>query len=240
MTTPELEFLSLDAAQAHTATVILIHGLSGSGHGWKPIVNVLKGDPELQHIKWIMPHAPTMSVTVHQGKVMPAWYDTMKFGPGGADDEPGMLRSRARIEQFVEAEVAAGIPAERILIGGFSQGGTMSALTGLTIAPKLAGVVVLSGRLPLQSKFKEIASEHCRSLPIFWGQGTEDQTVQLVQATQSVECLTNTLGITAADPDAPENGGLSFHQYEGLGHSISPEELEDLKRWLKRVLPTEA
>ncbi|OCH89463.1 Phospholipase/carboxylesterase [Obba rivulosa] len=241
MTTPELlEFISVEPLQKHTATIIFVHGLGDSGYGWRPVAEMLKTEPGLQHIKWILPHAPALSVTVNGGMEMPAWYDIVKFGPGGTDDESGMLRSRQRLDELIAAQIEAGIPADRIVLGGFSQGGTISLLTGLTIERKLRGVVVLSGRLVLESKFKELASDHCRSIPIFWGHGTADPIVKFVQATQSVEYLTTTLGVETAAQDAPEKGGLSFHSYQGLQHSTTPKELDDLKQWLKVVLPIQA
>ena len=68
-----------------------------------------------------------------------------------------MLRSVRSIGELITAEVDAGIPADRIIIGGFSQGGVMSLLTGLTSERKLGGVIVMSSWLPLKSKFKAVS-----------------------------------------------------------------------------------
>jgi len=233
-----VEFDSIAPVRKHTASVVLVHGLGQSKDELKPEAETFKTDPDLQHIKWIFPQAPTMSITLHNGMEMPAWYNVVKFAPG-PDDEASMLRSVAQLRQLINAEINAGIPAERIVIGGFSQGAAMSLLTGLTHEQKLGGAISLSGRLPLQNKLTDIATDHGRSIPIFWAQGTTDEIVTVERATSSVEYLKTALGIPDAALDAPEKGGIDFHSYEGLGHSRCPRELDDLKNWLKRVLPAQ-
>ena len=69
-----------------------------------------------------------------------------------------MLETRSTLEGLIKAEVEEGTPLDRIVLGGFSQGGTMTLLTGLTIPMKLGGMVILSGRLALKDKFKEVSS----------------------------------------------------------------------------------
>ncbi|KAH8092463.1 Phospholipase/carboxylesterase [Cristinia sonorae] len=227
----------LNALRKHTATVIFVHGLGDSGLGWKPVASMLSQNPSLQHIKWVLPDAPSIPVTLNYGMTMPAWFDIVDLGFAGTEDEKGMLKTVHSLNQLITAEVDAGIPADRIVLGGFSQGAAMTLLTGLTTERKLAGLTVLSGWLPLKDKFKAMVNDHFKKLPIFWGHGTRDQVVRYVYAEQSVEFL-KSIGVKDAvsEPSA-KPVGLSFHSYAGLEHSTSPKELDDLQRWIEQVIP---
>lgn len=171
-----------------------------------------------------------------------------------------MLESVTSINQLIANEIEeSGIPPSRIVLGGFSQGGSMSLLSGLTTEKKLAGVVVLSGWLPLRAKFKEVissfchvpldnahfffrlkmSSSHATALPIFWGHGSLDPLVEYKKMAQaSVEFLTKQIGVPSTTKDG-DLKGLSFNTYP-IGHSTNEQELGDLKEWLKRVLPKDA
>jgi len=113
--------------------------------------------PTLPHVKWILPHAPQQSVTANFGMIMPSWFDIKDFSFNSAEDERGMLTSVRMLEGVIRQEVESGLDASRIVLGGFSQGGVMSLLGGLTSERKLGGVVVLSAWLPLQAKFKAVS-----------------------------------------------------------------------------------
>ncbi|ESK86812.1 acyl-protein thioesterase 1 [Moniliophthora roreri MCA 2997] len=229
------EFLEVPALTKHTATVIFIHGLGDTGYGWKPVADMFQKDAGLGHVKWVLPHAPNIPVTINQGEAMPAWYDIATFGRDKDEDEEGMMKAKRAITALIEREVATGTPLERIVLGGFSQGAVTTLLTGLTIDKKLAGLAPLSGRLPLMGKFKELMSPHATSIPIFWGHGTADPIVSFKFAEESVELL-QSLGFTVIKGGKkPE--GLSFNVYKGLPHSTDPFELMDLKAWLKQVIP---
>lgn len=229
-----LKFLTVAARAKHTATVIFVHGLGDSGYGWQPVATMLGSSPSLKHIKWVLPHAPETPVTANGGAVMPSWFDIESFD-FSTEDEPGMLRSVRSINELVAAEVDAGIPADRIIIGGFSQGGVISLLTGLTSERKLGGVAVMSSWLPLKTKFKAMANDHVKKIPIFWGHGKSDPLVRYPWAEQSVNFLKVQLRIAEA---TKENAvGIEFHGYVGLVHSANDEEVEDLQTWLERVIP---
>ncbi|EPQ58937.1 Phospholipase/carboxylesterase [Gloeophyllum trabeum ATCC 11539] len=239
-----LKVLSVASCTRHTATVIFVHGLGDSGHGWKPVADILQGDPGLSHVKWVLPHAPTRRVTANRGMEMPAWYDIVAFG---ADSDPpeveeGMLQSVRSLERLIANEVSEGIDPSRIVLGGFSQGGTMSLLTGLTIEMKLGSIVVLSGRLALKSKIKTMLSPHAKSVPIFWGHGTSDPVVKYQFATDSLDFMKSQLEIITIDRKlaSPTSGGVVFNPYPGMGHSTSQQELDDLREWLKLVLPKDS
>ncbi|KAF8639476.1 hypothetical protein AX17_001496 [Amanita inopinata Kibby_2008] len=230
-----LKFITVPAKAKHTATVIFTHGLGDTGHGWEPVAGLLQMDPGLQHVKWVLPHAPVRPVTLNMGIAMPSWFDIYSLDGGSKEDEKGMLESMQKINQLITTEVDAGISASRIILGGFSQGGALSLLTGLTSERKVAGIAVLSGWLPLPDKIKAMSSEHASSLPIFWGHGSSDPVVKYNMGKRSTEHLTKVVGIPVASPN--DTRGLEFHTYEGMAHSASEAELDDLKRWLKSVIP---
>ena len=93
-----------------------------------------------------------MAVTLNSGVQMPAWFDLKSFNPNGPEDEAGVKAAAAYVNSLIEAEVEAGIPSARIILGGFSQGGALSLYTALTSRHKLAGVVVLSCWMPLHKQ----------------------------------------------------------------------------------------
>lgn len=90
-------------------------------------------------------------------------FDIISFGFNCPEDQAGMLETSHSLQELITAEVTAGIPASRIVLGGFSQGGAMSILTGLCGDRKLAGVIALSGWLPLKDTFVTV-SEHVMAL----------------------------------------------------------------------------
>lgn len=221
----------------HTATVIFVHGLGDTGSGIAPIARMLGRDPGLAHVKWVLPDAPIRSITANMGIPMPGWFDIRSFGDFNArEDEEGFAESANQIDDIISDEVQAGIDPSRIVLTGFSQGGAMSLLTGLTKSRKLAGIAVLSGWLPLREKFKEMASQETLSTPIFWGFGDSDPLVVPQLGKISVDYLVNTLGVRRTTSDNDVNG-LLVNVYPDLEHSIDQEELKDLAVWLKKVVP---
>lgn len=170
-----------------------------------------------------------------------------------------MLKTVRGITELITAEVDSGIPASRILLGGMSQGGAMTLLTGLTIEYKLAGLLVFSGWLPLSSKFKSVghlhiliqmvitelmfvgrvqmASDHATKVPIFWGHGTADPLVKHKWGVDSVNYLKNKIGVKEASSEKPQEGGIIFRGYDDLGHSVDVDELRDAREWMKAIIP---
>lgn len=235
-----LKYLTVAPVTKHTATVIFIHGLGDSGEGWRPVADLLQKDSGISHVKWVLPHSPSRRVTANRGVVMPSWFDVESFGFAAMEDEKGMMETVSSLNQLINNEIEeSGIQPSRIVLGGFSQGGAMSLLTGLTTEKKLAGVVALSGWVPLAAKFKQMASSHASSLPLFWGHGTLDPLVEYNKmGVASVELLKTQLGFPTTTKDG-DLKGLLFNSYP-IGHSTSMQELEDLRDWLKRALPKES
>ncbi|KAK2465960.1 hypothetical protein APHAL10511_001601 [Amanita phalloides] len=233
-----LKYLTISPITKHTATVIFIHGLGDTGHGWEPVAQMFqKEDSGLNHVKWILPHSPTRPVTANMGMEMPSWFDIKSFGFNAEEDEKGMLDSSKQINELISAEVDGGIDSSRIVLGGFSQGGSMSFLTGLTSERKLAGIAVLSGWLPIHKKFKSMLSRHATTTPVFCGHGSTDPLVQLSLCTASIKCLIDECGM----PKATENSiqGIRTRIYQGMAHSTCVQELKDLRLWLQSVIPKE-
>lgn len=231
--------LTIFSVAKHTATIIFIHGLGDTGFGWEGFANNSNTDPALQHIKWILPHAPLRPVTANNGAVMPSWFDIKAFRAGFSqdEDEKGMLGTVGLIQGLIQAEVDAGLDPSRIVLGGFSQGAAMTLLTGLTTPTKLAGLVVLSGRLPLKDKIKSMVSPHATSVPIFWGHGEADPLVAFEWGSASKDFLIAEVGIPPAT-SKEDPTGLNFNGYPRLVHSASTEELNDVKAWLKKIIPS--
>ncbi|KAF9132866.1 hypothetical protein BGW39_011159 [Mortierella sp. 14UC] len=216
-----------NATAKHTATVIFMHGFGDSGAGWAPVGEQLgKYAP---HVKFIFPNAPALPITANGGMLTPAWYDIKSLSAiERTEDEEGLLRSRQQVMELIREEVDRNnIPADRIVLGGFSQGCVLSLFTALTSEYRFAGVTALSGYLPLHTKIMAMVSDANRKTPIFWGHGDSDQVVKYKYGEQSVGFL-------------KENKySIRFHTYPRMGHSACPQELRDLLSFFQEVIPEE-
>ncbi|RIB06841.1 Phospholipase/carboxylesterase/thioesterase [Gigaspora rosea] len=214
--------------KTHTATVVFSHGLGDSGDGIAPAF--LSLSKMLGHVKFIFPNAPSRPITVNGGMIMPAWYDISSLGENIEEineDEEGMLNSVRGINGIIRDEIDSGIPSNRIVIGGFSQGSAMALLVGLTSEYRFAGIAVLSGYLPLRNKIFKMAAESNKGTPIFMAHGVIDAVVPYNFGKLSSELL-NSKGYR-----------ITFKTYNTLSHSINPDELRDFAQFLKDVLPDE-
>lgn len=214
--------LEIETDAVPRASVLLMHGLGADGSDFAPVVPQLA--PLLSAVgpvRFVFPHASERPVTVNGGYVMPAWYDIL--GPGRPEDEAGLRASQAEIEALIAREKARGVPAERIVLAGFSQGCAMALLTGLRHGERLAGIVGLSGYLPLAEH--TVAERHSANAqtPIFMAHGLQDDVVPLARAAWSRDALLQ-LGAR-----------VQWHEYP-MAHSVCPEEIADLGRFLAHVL----
>ncbi|TRM65006.1 Phospholipase/carboxylesterase/thioesterase [Schizophyllum amplum] len=231
-----LSYATVDPTSKHTATFIFLHGLGDCGYRWEPVAEKYVNHPALSHVKWVLPNSPSRAVTANRGAVMPSWFDLYNFGvPIGPEDEEGMLQSRQKIYALMDKEVQAGIQPSRIVLGGLSQGGVMTYFSGLTTPVKLAGLVLLSTRLGAPHKVKEMAAAHVAELPIFCAHGTADDMVHIDRCRTSLEFLKDNFGVRVAP--SPGLPGVTLRVYEGLQHTINPQELDDMRVWLEKVLP---
>ena len=211
----------MDAIQIETgprpeAAIIWLHGLGADGHDFEPIV------PELalkKPVRFIFPHAPIRPVTINQGMRMRAWYDILQLG-GGPEDEQGLRASQKLTEELVRAQ---GLPANRIVLAGFSQGGAIALLTALRYPERLAGVMALSTYLPLAPTLASERSAANRDLPIFMAHGRYDDLIPMHRAQTSRQAL-ETLGYA-----------VEWHDYP-MPHSVCAPEVADISAFLARVL----
>ncbi|KAK1999803.1 hypothetical protein LX36DRAFT_655137 [Colletotrichum falcatum] len=224
--------LVFPAAGKHTATVIFAHGLGDTGKGWASAVENWRRRQRLDEVKFVLPHAPEIPITCNWGMRMPGWFDIKKIDGTveclrESEDEPGMLASAEYFRSLVQAEVDAGIPSERVVLGGFSQGGAMAILAGLTGPHRIAGVVGLSTWLPLSDKFAGLApaDKPNQDTPVFLGHGTADPLVRPQLNELSAEALKK-LGYK-----------LTRKLYPGMPHAACPEELDDVEEFLRERLP---
>jgi len=213
-----LEGLEFETAPEPTASIIVLHGLGADGNDFVPIAQELDLDA-VGPIRYVFPHAPVRPVTINNGYRMRAWYDILGLDLVRREDEAGLRESQVAIEGLIAREVERGIPASRIVLMGFSQGCAMTLMTGLRHAEKLAGLVGLSGYLPLLEKTEAERHAANAQTPIFMAHGLQDPIVPLARAQASREALEK-LGYS-----------VEWHDYT-MPHSVCAEEIADLNRWL--------
>lgn len=222
MTSSTLETIQVDTGPNPVISVIWLHGLGASGDDFVPIVRELDLTG-LPAIRFIFPHAPTMPVTVNNGYVMRAWYDIVGADLARREDEKGLRASQAMVEQLIAQEKARGVPAERIVLAGFSQGCAMTVQTGLRHPEKLAGLLCLSGYVPLHATIAAERHPANQNTPIFLAHGRGDQVIPILRAEQSRDLL-RSLGYE-----------VEWHEYM-MPHSVCQEEVDDIGAWMRRVL----
>ena len=221
-----LERIEIESAPNPTAAIIWMHGLGASGDDFAAIVPELDltGCPA---IRFVFPHAPMMPVTLNGGYVMPAWYDIFgtELGAGAVkrEDVTGIAKSQQDIEALIAHEVSRGISPAKIILAGFSQGCAVALQTGLRHPAKLAGIMALSGYLPLASTVAAERSAANVNTPIYMAHGTQDPVVVISRAEASRDVLAG-LGYA-----------VQWHTYP-MPHSVHPREIADISTFLKAVL----
>lgn len=217
-----LDVIEAESGDNPTATILILHGLGADGNDFVPIAQELDLD-RIGPVRFVFPHAPVQPVTINNGYRMRAWYDILSFEPDAPQDEEGLRRSQALVEALIAREKERGVPAERIVVAGFSQGCAMALLTGLRHPERLAGIVGLSGYLPLADRTAAERHAANQGTPIFLAHGSHDEVVGLHRAEASREALT-ALGYD-----------VEWHEYL-MGHSVHPLEIEELNAFLVKVL----
>ena len=215
-----LPAIELETGPNPTASIVWMHGLGADGNDFVPIARELDLDA-VGPVRFVFPNAPHIPVTLNGGYVMPAWYDI--HPDRSREDEAGLRRSQGQIEALIAREKARGVPAGRIVVAGFSQGCAMALMTGLRHAEPLAGIVGLSGYLPLAAQTAAERHAANAATPVFLAHGTHDPMVVLPRATASRDAL---LALGYA---------VTWHDYP-MEHTVCLEEVQDLNQWLLRVL----
>ncbi len=200
-------------------TVIWLHGLGANGDDFVPIADELALPLDLP-LRFVFPHAPEIPVTINGGVVMPAWYDISHPDLGQKVDAARIRATQQQIAQCIDEERVHGISSEHVLVVGFSQGGAIALQTAWCYPHRLAGVAALSGYLPLANC--GAVAETNRDLPIFMGHGRADPIVPL------------TLGIVSRDKLRQTGHSVTWRDY-AMSHTVSKEEVQDLRAWLINV-----
>lgn len=204
------------------AAIIWLHGLGADGHDFEPIVPELGLDDH--QVRFIFPHARQMAVTINAGMVMRAWFDIKNLSSLDEEvDIEGINQSINRISAIIKTQIAQGIPAGKIIVAGFSQGGVIALYTALQYPEPLAGILALSTFLPKWDNFKQqkhLANTHT---PIHIAHGSNDPVVPFLAGKHMYETLYN------------DQYPVEFHHYP-MQHQLCQEEIKMIKQWLKRIL----
>lgn len=226
MSAPLLPTVEVEPEGPADAAVVLMHGLGADGHDFETLVFELRL-PAASAIRWVFPHAPIRPVTLNGGMPMRAWFDIIGLDRRSEEDELGIRESAEAVRALVEREKERGIPAERIVLAGFSQGGAMALHTALRENERLAGVVALSTYLPLAGTLEAEAHPANAAVPIFQAHGSGDPIVPI------------TLGESSRDRLRALGYEVDWRTYP-MPHSVCAEEAADLREWVLGVLPVES
>jgi phospholipase/carboxylesterase len=217
-----LEFLELKTGDDPVASVIVLHGLGADGNDFVPIVRDLDLS-SVGPVRFVFPHAPVRPISIYNGYPMRAWYDILGQDLVRREDEAGLRESVTLVQALLDHEAARGMPPSRTVLMGFSQGCAMTLLAGLRAPQRLAGLVALSGYLPLASTTAGERSAANAGVPIFMGHGRYDGVVPFARGEASRDAL-KALGHE-----------VDWHEYP-TEHAVPPEEIADLEAWLRKIL----
>ena len=215
--------VEIETGRSPQASVIWLHGLGADGHDFEPIVPELVQRSE-RAVRFVFPHAPIRPVTLNGGYAMRAWYDIIALDRRAEEDVNGIRASQALITAWIRRENAAGIPSERIVLAGFSQGGAMALYSGTRYPERLAGIIGLSCYQPLAARLDAERLAANQATPIFLAHGRQDPVV--IPA----------LGEAACRQLQAAGYAVEWHAYS-MPHSVCPQEVTDIATWLRRVLP---
>lgn len=223
MTTPFLEYDVVETADDPAVSIIWMHGIGDHGSSFVQLV------PEFDlsdcpPIRFIFPHAIERPVTANGGYEMSAWYDIIgNFADDAEEDDEGINQSKEWIHELIAQEKSRGIPANKIFLAGFSQGCAMALETGLTYPEKLAGIIGLSGYIPMLGSFKDRYNASNKDVPVFYAHGTHDDVVPIYRAHDALEIMRE-LG-----------QNIEWHEYP-MPHTLCMPEIIDIGDWLRKVL----
>jgi phospholipase/carboxylesterase len=183
-----LPCIEIETTPNPSAAVIWLHGLGADGNDFAPIIPQLNLS-ECPAIRFVFPSAPSMAVTVNGGYVMPAWYDITGRDISDREDITGIHKSATAISELIEREASRGVAYEKIVLAGFSQGCAMSLQVGLRFPHALAGIMALSGYLPLAKSLALERSDANSKTPIFMAHGVWDAVITPERAEASADTL---------------------------------------------------
>ncbi|WP_053980638.1 alpha/beta hydrolase [Marinagarivorans algicola] len=217
----DLPPIEIETAVNPSAAVIWLHGLGANGNDFVPIVPELNL-PNALAVRFVFPNAPHLPVTINGHYFMPAWYDILSMDNGGRQiNEQQLQRSADYITSLIEREITRGIPSERIVLAGFSQGGAVVYHVAAHYPKPLAAVLGLSTYFPTAASvtFETVN----KALPIEIHHGSQDAVVL------------ESLGL-AAKQTFEDNGYTVGYRRYPMEHTVSPEQIQDIGRFLTKVL----
>eukprot|EP01132_Coremiostelium_polycephalum_P007810 gene7810-9613_t len=219
-----LKCVEINPTEKHTATIIFLHGLMDTGAGWKEPMLMLQAYGGMSHIKVILPTAPIIPVTLNMGMKGTAWFDITSLNPGGHEDTVNLDKNMNLIKDIIKKEQENGIPINRIILGGFSQGAALTLYTSYQLEQQLAGILSLSGFVPALSLLDKINPES-KTIPAIMFHGTEDKVVNSKWGELSHTHLKKA-GVE-----------VQFVPIPGMGHSVCEDELVKMSDFIKKNLP---
>ena len=217
-----LDTLDYQTGDSPKSCIIILHGLGASATDFVPVARQWNLRA-LGDVRYVFPFAPEQPVTINGGMRMPAWYDILGLDLVRREDEKSLRASAVALQALIDREIANGIPASRIVLAGFSQGCAMTLLTGLRAPQRLAGLLGMSGYLPLAATTAAERSAANRDTPIFLAHGRMDPVVPFERGTATRDAL-----VALGHP-------VEWHDYP-MQHSVSQEEIVDVEAWLLKVL----
>ena len=217
-----LPFETVKTAEKTEYTIIWLHGLGADGNDFVPLVPELRL-PDSLTIKFIFPHAPVRPITLNNGYEMRAWYDMLSLDRNNTTTEDDVLNSVAWINDFIDQEIENGIPSNKILLAGFSQGGVIALHAGIRYPKKLAGIMALSTYIPFDENLLAQTSPQQTGLPIFAAHGTRDPIIPVANWQDYAPKLES------------KGFDVEAHSYE-MEHSLCAEEIRDISIWLQKAL----
>ena len=216
------ESIEINPATVPRASIIWLHGLGADGNDFAPLIPQL-GIVDTLAVRVVLPHAPRRAVTINNGMVMRAWYDVTATDFRATEDDTGIRASAALLGGLIAREIERGVPAERILLAGFSQGGAIVLHAGLRYPQRLAGIMILSAYLPVAASLAEERTPANADVPILQAHGQQDPVVPIPWALQSRDQL-QTLGYS-----------VDWKTYP-MQHAVCPDEVRDIRKWIVQVL----
>ncbi len=209
-----IQHLELNTGTDPKGTIIWMHGLGADCWDFVSIVKEL-GLPADLPLRFIFPQAPSRSITINNGQVMPGWYDISMAELQRKPDEAGVRQSQAAIDELIAREIGRGIAADKIILAGFSQGGAIALQTGLRYRDALGGIMALSTYLTMEDSLAAEATIANANIPILMAHGTQDQVIPLSLAQSSRAKM------------AARGYKIEWHEYP-MPHSVCMEEIEDI------------
>jgi phospholipase/carboxylesterase len=220
MSQAQLDGVIQEAPGEHKATIIWLHGLGDSGNGFAPIAPELKL-PDSLGIKFIFPHAPIRPVTINNGMEMRAWYDIKSMDMESRADITGVRESSDLVQVLVEKEIESGIPANKIFLIGFSQGGVIALHLGTRFKQRLAGIVALSTYMSAANTLAAEKSEANANTPILFCHGQQDEVVPLF------------LGRSAYQTLIEQDYMVQWKEYI-MQHNVCLPEINDISKFIQQ------